>query len=325
MWGFLCVSMQLRVPWVCINTQVRVHRLRTCTLAARAMRDGHHRGSAASERGGSVKDLKPRSPAERETDRLWCWCEQIKGSQNEWNGPLSAVERALRWNRACLLCLLPPIKEGGLGWGGGWLAERLRKMRGKCVWERDTHKKTGRERECGGGVQNPIDFTRVLNPNTAVFYICVQPRTKDIYICNIHLNTARGQVRKISGARCKYFIYIYIHTHTHTHTHTYTVYTRLTIYGVDYLEQNAKHFLCRQNKQKASLSCCAGTNNTTWLVMSRTANVNSQRKDTRPRAKHRNRQSPQLKSALVLFWSWQRWNRNTDTYIKWWLNRGRPG
>ena len=134
----------------------------------------------------------------------------------------------------------------------------------------------------------------MLNPNTAVFYICVQPHTKDIYVCNIHMNTARGQVRKISGARCKYFIYIYTHTHAHTHT-------RLAIYGVDYLEQNAKHFLCRQNKQKASLSCCTGTNNTTWLVMSRTANVNSQRKDTRPCAKHTNRQNPQIKSALALF------------------------
>ena len=47
--------------------------------------------------------------------------------------------------------------------------------------------------------QNPIDFTLVLNPNTAVFYICkcVQPLTKDICICNIHLDAARGQGQMI--------------------------------------------------------------------------------------------------------------------------------
>ena len=121
-----------------------------------------------------------------------------------------------------------PFASNQGGWvrmGGRVIGREAEEDEGKvCVRERDTHKKTGRERECGGGVQNPIDFTRVLNPNTAVFYICVQPRTKDIYICNIHLNTARGQVRKISGARCKYFIYIYTHTHTHTHTHIYCIY-----------------------------------------------------------------------------------------------------
>ena len=183
MWGFLCVSMQLRVPWVCINAQVRAHRLRTCTLAARAMRDGHHRGSAASERGGSVKDLKPRSPAERETDRLWCWCEQIKGSQNEWNGPLSAVERALRWNRACLLCLLPPIKEGGLGWGGRVIGREAEEDEGKvCVRERHTQKDWERERVWWGGPESYWFHSCAKSKYCSVLYLCAASYKGHLYM-----------------------------------------------------------------------------------------------------------------------------------------------
>lgn len=63
MWALyvkLPVLMQLLVPSVGVYV---------CVFAAHAMRDGHHQGSATSERGRSVKDLKPCSPTE-EMDRL---------------------------------------------------------------------------------------------------------------------------------------------------------------------------------------------------------------------------------------------------------------
>lgn len=118
----LCVSKQLRVP--CVGARVLAW---TCAFAAHAMRDGHHRGSAASERGRSVKDLKLCSLME-EMVRLWCWCEQIKGSQNEWNGPLSAVERSSRGTEPACFASNWGREEDGEG------------ERGESVWGRKTQR-----------------------------------------------------------------------------------------------------------------------------------------------------------------------------------------
>lgn len=107
-----------------------------CVFAAQAMRDGHHQGSATIERGRSVKDLKPCSPTE-EMDRLWCWCEQIKGSQNERNGPLSAMERPYRGTEPA--CFAPNQGEEGIEEDG-------ERDRGECVSERKTHTKRLGER-----------------------------------------------------------------------------------------------------------------------------------------------------------------------------------
>lgn len=122
---------------VCVLGCIYMHSSLCVCFTAHAMRDGHHQGSATSERSRSVKDLKPCSPTE-ETDRLWCWCEQIKGSQNEWNEALSAVERPSHGTKPALL----PIRSVR------GIEEGRRKRR---VCERTTHTKTGGEGVGGPG------------------------------------------------------------------------------------------------------------------------------------------------------------------------------
>lgn len=149
-----------------------------CVFAAHAMRDGHHQGSATSEQGRSVKDLKPRSPTEG-TDRLWCWCEQIKGSQNEWNGPLSAVERPSHGtDPACLLCL----QSGGLGgWRGGLRKMDKEKEERVCVRERHTQKDW--EREGVGGPESYWFQSCAKSKYCSVLYLQVCAASYKGHLC----------------------------------------------------------------------------------------------------------------------------------------------
>lgn len=169
--------MQLLVSCVQVH-ECMCERLCMCVFAAHALRDGHHQGSGTSERGRSVKDLKPCSPTE-EADRLWCWCEQIKGSQNEWNGPLSAVERPSHGPQpaACLLC----FQSGGVREGALRKMERG-KERSECVWGEDTHRKTGRE-----GVGGPESYwfhSRAKSKYCSVLYlpVCAASYKGHLYI-----------------------------------------------------------------------------------------------------------------------------------------------
>lgn len=110
---------------------------------------------------------------------------------------MNGMDHYLQW-RGPPVELSPSARFASNQEGEDRIGEDGERGRGVCVRvydrerQKETHKKTGGERV---GVQNPIDFTRVLNPNTAVFYICecVQTLTKDICICNTHFNAARGQ------------------------------------------------------------------------------------------------------------------------------------
>lgn len=157
------------------------------------MRDGHHQGSVMSEQGRSVKDLELRFPAE-DTDRLWCWCEQIKGSQNEWNEALSAVERPSHGTEPDRFA---SNQEGerGLTKTGRERSEHVREKDTESYW---------------------LDSCAKFK-HCSVLYLQVYAASVRGHLGDVHFNTAKGHVNMIWG-----------YWKTLNHVHLALVWTMLT-------------------------------------------------------------------------------------------------